>query len=110
MTLIDELNYWLQVIGDRLGPERPFSATVKDVVAALSAPPSVADVQTLLDLLNPLHGSLDRQTMNDKRHEPAPDAEFDVTVTAQQEQDLTQAILILEAANRRNKCPSEPSS
>lgn len=56
-------------------------------------------IQTLLDLLNPLHGSLDEQTYDDKRREnfDAPrDYEYCVNVTAQQERDLTQAVLILE--------------
>jgi hypothetical protein len=59
-------------------------------------------VRTLLDLLNPLHGSLDRQTYDEKAKQnfDAPgDFEYAVNVTAQQERDLTQAVLILE--NRR---------
>jgi hypothetical protein len=59
-------------------------------------------IQTLLDLLNPLHGALDRQTYDEKVREnfDAPrDAEYEVTITAQQERDLTQAVMILE--NRR---------
>lgn len=60
-------------------------------------------MQTLLDLLNPLHGSLDRQTYDEKLREnfDAPrDTEYDVTVTAQQERDLTQAVCILESRLR----------
>lgn len=56
-------------------------------------------IQTLLDLLNPLHGSLDRQTYDEKLKADfdAPrDAEYSVNITAQQESDLTQAVLILE--------------
>jgi hypothetical protein len=56
-------------------------------------------IQTLLDLLNPLHGSLDKQTYDEKMREEfdAPrDREYEVTVTAQQERDLNQAVLILE--------------
>jgi hypothetical protein len=59
-------------------------------------------ISTLLDLLNPLHGSLDRQTYDEKVAEnfDAPrDREYSVNVTAQQERDLTQAVRILE--NRR---------
>jgi hypothetical protein len=52
-------------------------------------------IQTLLDLLNPLHGSLDRQTYDESRDDPG-DAEYAVTITAQQERDLTMAIIILE--------------
>lgn len=56
-------------------------------------------VQTLLDLLNPLHGSLDKQVYDEKMHDDfdsPPDREFGVNVTAQMERDLTQAVLILE--------------
>lgn len=56
-------------------------------------------IQTLLDLLNPLHGSLDKQTYDDKyaaNFDAPGDAEYSVNVTAQQERDLTQAVLILE--------------
>lgn len=56
-------------------------------------------IKTLLDLLNPLHGSLDKQTYDEKMREDfdAPkDREYDVAVTAQEERDLTQAVLILE--------------
>ncbi len=56
-------------------------------------------IQTLLDLLNPLHGSLDEQTYDERLKEnfDAPrDREYDVRVTAQQERDLTQAVVILE--------------
>jgi hypothetical protein len=60
-------------------------------------------IQTLLDLLNPLHGSLDRQTYDDKvkaNFDLPGDAEHDVTITAQQERDLTQAVCILESRLR----------
>lgn len=56
-------------------------------------------IQILLDLLNPLHGSLDKQTYDEKIKEnfDAPaDCEYAVNVTAQQERDLTQAVLILQ--------------
>jgi hypothetical protein len=56
----------------------------------------------LLDLLNPLHGSLDRQTYDVRLAEnfDAPrDREYDVTVTAQQQRDLNQAVVILEQRN-----------
>ena len=59
----------------------------------------VETIRTLLDLLNPLHGALDEQTYDTKLREnfDAPrDAEYAVNVTAQQERDLTQAVLILE--------------
>lgn len=54
---------------------------------------------TLLELLNPLHGSLDKQTYDEKVKEgfdAAADREYTVDITAQQERDLTQAVLILE--------------
>ena len=56
-------------------------------------------IRTLLLLLNPLHGSLDLQTYDEKVKEnfDAPrDAEYNVNVTAQMERDLTQAVCILE--------------
>lgn len=56
--------------------------------------------KTVLDLLNPLHGSLDRQTYDEKRAEnfDGPrDFEHTVVVTSQQERDLTQAVCILES-------------
>lgn len=60
-------------------------------------------IQTLLDLLNPLHGSLDRQTYDERlaQNFDAPgDTEYSVTITAQQERDLTQAVMILENRKR----------
>lgn len=64
-------------------------------------------LDTLLALLNPLHGSLDRQTYDERVQEnfDAPrDREYSVEVTAQMERDLTQAICIIE--NRlRTKSP-----
>lgn len=61
-------------------------------------------IQTLLDLLNPLHGSLDKQTYDEKVGQDfdAPkDHEYEVAVTAQMERDLTQAVLILEDRKRQ---------
>ena len=58
-------------------------------------------IKTLLDLLNPLHGSIDRQVMDqvtDERELDAPsDREYNVTITARQERDLTQVVMILES-------------
>lgn len=65
-------------------------------------------IQTLLDLLNPLHGSLDEQTYDDKVKEnfDAPaDAEYAVNVTARQERDLTQAVMILEDRLKQSALP-----
>lgn len=55
-------------------------------------------LRTVLDLINPLHGSLDLQTYDERHREnfDGADSEFAVNVTNQQERDLTQAVLILE--------------
>jgi len=57
-------------------------------------------IEILLDLLNPLHGSVDRQIMNqitDERELDAPsDREYNVDITVRMERDLTQAVCILE--------------
>ena len=56
-------------------------------------------IQILLDLLNPLHGSLDKQTYDEKVREGfdvSSDAEYDVSITSQMERDLSQAVCILE--------------
>lgn len=55
--------------------------------------------QILLDLLNPLHGTLDRQFLDRGERHPMgalPEDEEDVIITVQQERDLTQAVCILE--------------
>ena len=51
----------------------------------------------LLELLNPLHGEIDRQFL-DKPEDPMPhpDDEHDVLITNKMERDLTQAVMILE--------------
>lgn len=55
----------------------------------------------LLELLNPLHGSIDKQTYPERirlrGHYLAPDAVFDVNITVKQEADLESAVLLLEA-------------
>lgn len=57
-------------------------------------------IQILIDLLNPLHGSLDRQVTSqwtdESELEPPRDREYNVDVTVQMERDLTQAVMILE--------------
>jgi hypothetical protein len=66
-------------------------------------------IQTLLDLLNPLHDELDRQTYDEKVHEnfDAPrDREYEVTITEAHERDLTQAVLILEDRLRQARATS----
>jgi hypothetical protein len=68
-------------------------------------------IQTLLDLLNPLHGELDRQTYDEKvaQNFDAPrDAEYSVNITAQMERDLTQAMMILEN-RKRSPALAQPS-
>lgn len=64
-------------------------------------------LQTILDLLNPLHGSLDQQINLDGPPDELgapPDREYAVNVTEQMERDLTQAVCILE--NRLRKQPT----
>ncbi len=56
-------------------------------------------IKTLLELLNPLHGELDRQTYDQKVRDnfDAPaDSEYNVDITARMERDLSQAVAILE--------------
>jgi len=63
-------------------------------------------IKILLDLLNPLHGEIDRQTYDQKVREnfdAPPDAEYNVDITARMERDLTQAVLILEDRLRQAK-------
>lgn len=70
-------------------------------------------IQTLLDLLNPLHSSLDLQTYDDKVKEnfDAPrDAEYNVNVTTQMERDLTQAVCILEDRLKQAREPTNAES
>ena len=62
-------------------------------------------IQTILDLLNSLHGSIDEQTYDEKLKDnfDAPrDTEYNVNITAQMERDLTQAVVILESRLRDN--------
>lgn len=64
-------------------------------------------VQALLDLLNPLHGSLDEQTYDRKHrgefeyYDMPDDYDLDVNVTARMERDLHQAVCILEDRKRQ---------
>ncbi len=53
--------------------------------------------ETLLALLNPLYGAIDRQFL-DKPEDPMPhdDDEHDVLITNKMERDLTQAVMILQ--------------
>lgn len=61
-------------------------------------------IQKLLGLLNPLHGSMDRQVYNqvtDEHELDAPsDREYDITITAKQVHEFTWAVMLLEARLR----------
>lgn len=61
-------------------------------------------IQALLDLLNPLHGEIDRQLpaqfTDEHEWDAPPDREYNVNITAKMERDLTQAVLILERRRR----------
>lgn len=61
-------------------------------------------IEILLDLLNPLHGEIDRQLpsqFTDEAEWDAPaDREYNVNITAKMERDLTQAVMILERRKR----------
>lgn len=57
-------------------------------------------IQILLDLLNPMHGEIDRQLpaqfTDEREWDAPPDREYSVNITAKMERDLTQAVMILE--------------
>ena len=82
----------------RLEVDRLRSAPAAGVVVTECVDPETA--RTLLDLLNPLHAALDRQTYDAKvagEFDLPADAEHeDITITAQMDRDLTQAVCILE--------------
>lgn len=64
--------------------------------------------QTVLDLLNPLHGELDRQVYDERMREELEvprDREWEVSVTEGMERDLTQAVCILENRLRERGQP-----
>jgi len=91
------------------------SWTKRSASAYRALPPALEreTIQTLLDLLNPLHGSLDEQVyeqFTDERELDAPpDREYGVNVTAQQERDLTQAVKILENRLRDPQYVDQPT-
>jgi hypothetical protein len=73
-------------------------------------------IQILLDLLNPLHAELDRQTHYEKVKEnfdAPPDREYNVNITTLMVTNLAQAVCVLE--NRQNRlaaltpCAVEPN-
>jgi hypothetical protein len=79
----------------RLNATIPMVMEAADRIEALEA-----DINILLNLLNPLHGELDKQSYDEKlsqNFDAPPDAEYNVNITAQMERDLTQAVLILES-------------
>lgn len=67
-------------------------------------------IQILLDLLNPLHGEIDRQLpaqFTDEHEWDAPaDREYNINITARMERDLTQAVMILERRKRDHIPPT----
>jgi hypothetical protein len=67
--------------------------------AALKMGEPRATFQILLDLLNPLHEEIDRQTYDEKVKEdfdPPKDREYNIDITSRMDHDLTQAVMILE--------------
>lgn len=73
---------------------------LREAAATLSQP-VMADGwrEALLDLLNPLHGSLDKQLYDERSREvydTPPDCEHHVIITEKMERDLNKAVLILE--------------
>ena len=94
----------------RCGCEQPadVAQASQDRIEALEAA-LWEDINILLNLLNPLHGELDKQSYDEKlsqNFDAPPDAEYNVNITAQMERDLTQAVLILES--RRAAIAPEP--
>lgn len=68
-----------------------------------------ATLQRILDLINPLHGDLDRQTHDEKIKSAdlglPPDYRFDTGVLAEHERGLTDAVVLLEAALKESERP-----
>jgi hypothetical protein len=78
---------------------------VIEMLDAIAATPALnlETIEKLLALLNPLHGDLDKQTYDEKVSlcfDAPRDHEYAVTVTAQHERDLNQAVCILESRLR----------
>lgn len=97
----------LELTGDWATPEEKracaerIAAILNASESRVSAPLVLTDATTkiLLDLLNPLHGRLDKQTYDNKRQDnfdTHPDTEHSVEITSKMEGDLTKAVLILE--------------
>lgn len=102
---------------DTINKVRDAMRTIEDGKATMtrSSPETPLDsetIQILLDLLNPLHGSLDEQTYDEVHRaelDLPKDYEHDVIVTRQMERDLTQAVLILENRKRDKQLPRHAS-
>lgn len=77
---------------DRLRPDLNMTQSASDLIIDRET------AQILLDLLNPIHGGIDRQFL-DKPEDPMPhpDDEHDVIITTKMERDLTQAVMILHS-------------
>lgn len=76
---------------------------------ATAAHVDLETVQTLLDLLNPMHGELDRQLYDDRmrtEYEVPRERDWGVRITEGMERDLTQAVLILEDRKERFATPA----
>jgi hypothetical protein len=65
-------------------------------------------IETLLDLLNPLHGFLDREFSEGGPEEAQRDDEVAVNVQVGHERDLTQAVMILQDRLRHAKEAAPP--
>lgn len=82
-----------------------------EAVASIPKPPiSGVERSAVLDLLNPLHGSLDKQLMDERSREEwntPPDCEHHVIITEKMERDLTKAVLILEGKVAASPAPVE---
>ena len=95
--------FWVLLLNGERIPEKGENA--KAIVHGMAnrlnshAVVDIETVQIILDLLNPLHGSLDKQISDERLrdyYETPPDREWEVTITNQMERDLTQAVIILE--------------
>ena len=67
------------------------------ILEKLDCPKSI---QAILDLLNPLHGTIDKQLpgqfTDEREWDAPPDREYNVNITAKMERDLTQVVMVLE--------------
>lgn len=89
------------------------SAALKKWNSRAAVPPeslNTTTIKTLLDLLNPLHETLDKHLLNEGNHGLSFDTEHSVTITGHHESGLTRAVLLLEklqdAASATNSAPA----